>query len=185
MGNFIRRCQKIYGQRRWTVPAPPTVKLVSRPTICKIITEMCVVVSPRSYAVRSPPRVRQQCTVKSPLLLSTLVLISLYYRLGHGCANHGTQGKRSSPPIHCCDVTKPPYLFSGELCTSPLYSNRLFVYTACYRRGGQCFSVLRTRKSDVILTLWATVVEEVTSPSSDTMCHVCVPVGQVIQDDMI
>ena len=37
---------------------------------------MCV--SPRSYAVRTTPRVRQQCIVKSPLLLSTLVLISLY-----------------------------------------------------------------------------------------------------------
>ena len=40
--------------------------------------EMCVVESPRSYAVRYPPRVRHQCTVKSPLLLPTLVLLSLY-----------------------------------------------------------------------------------------------------------
>ena len=65
------------GQRRWTVQAPPSIKLVST-RICKIVTEMWLVVSPRSYSVRSPPRVRQQCTVKSPLLLSTLVLISLY-----------------------------------------------------------------------------------------------------------
>ena len=36
--------------------------------------------------------------------------------LGYGCANHATQGKRLSP-IHCCDVTKLPYLFSGELYT--------------------------------------------------------------------
>ena len=27
------------GQRRWTVPAPPSIKLVST-TICKIVTEM-------------------------------------------------------------------------------------------------------------------------------------------------
>ena len=53
-------------------------------------------------------------------------------------------------PIHCCDVTKPPYLLSGELCTSPLHSNRLFVYTVCCRRGGQCFSVFRTRHTGAV-----------------------------------
>ena len=52
--------------------------------------------------------------------------------------------------IHCCDVTKPPYLLRGKLCTSPLHSNRLYVYTVCCRRGGQCFSVLRTRYTDVV-----------------------------------
>ena len=65
------------GQRRWTVPSPPSIKLVST-RICEIVTEMWLVVSLRSYAVRYPPWVRQQCTVKSPLLLSTLVVISLY-----------------------------------------------------------------------------------------------------------
>ena len=59
-------------------------------------------------------------------------------------------GEMLQSPIHCCDVTKPPYLLSGELCTSPLHSNRLYVYTFCCRRGGQCFSVLRTRHSDVV-----------------------------------
>ena len=53
-------------------------------------------------------------------------------------------------PIHCCDVTKPPYLRSGELCTSPLHSNRLYLYTVCCLRGGQCFSVLRTSHTDVV-----------------------------------
>ena len=72
----------MYGQRRWTVPAPLSIKLVST-TVCKIVTEMCVVVSSRSYAVRSPPRVRQQYTVKSPLLLSTFFLISLYHHHHH------------------------------------------------------------------------------------------------------
>ena len=38
------------------------------------------------------------------------------YTLIHGCANNATEGKRFNPPIHCCDVMKPPYLFSGELC---------------------------------------------------------------------
>ena len=59
-------------------------------------------------------------------------------------------GEMLLSPIHCCDVTKPPYLLRGELCTSPLHSNRLFVFTVCYRRGGQCFSVLITRHTDVV-----------------------------------
>ena len=32
----------------------------------------------------------------------------------------------------------------------PLHSNRLYVYTVCCRRGGQCFSELRTRHTDVV-----------------------------------
>ena len=97
-------------------------------------------------------------------------------RLTHWCANHDTEGKRFKSPIHCCDVMKPPYLFSNELCTSPLHCKLLFMYTVCCRRTGQCFSVLRTGKSDFILKKWTAVVGEVTSPSSDTMCHSCAPV---------
>ena len=41
--------------------------------------------------------------------------------LSHGCANHDTEGKRFKSPIYCCDVMKPPYLISSELCTSPLH----------------------------------------------------------------
>ena len=52
----------------------------------------------------------------------------------HGCANHATEGETLQSPIHCCDVTKPPYLFSGELWTSSLHYKRLFVYTVCCRR---------------------------------------------------
>ena len=59
-------------------------------------------------------------------------------------------GEMLLSPIHCCDITKPPYLLNGELCTSPLHSNRLFVYTVCCRRGGQGFSVLRTRHTEVV-----------------------------------
>ena len=59
-------------------------------------------------------------------------------------------GEMLLSPTHCCDVTKLPYFLSGELCTSPLHYNRLYVYTACCRRGGQCFSVLRTRHTDVV-----------------------------------
>ena len=64
-------------------------------------------------------------------------------------------------PIHCCDVTKPPSLLSGELCTSPLHSSRL--------SASLC-------SEDVILTLWVTVVGEVTSPRGTqcaTFAHPC------------
>ena len=54
--------------------------------------------------------------------------------LYHGCENHATEGETLQSPIHCCDVTKPPYLFSGELCTSSLHCKCLFVYTVCSRR---------------------------------------------------
>ena len=57
-------------------------------------------------------------------------------------------GEMLLSPIHCCDVTKLSYLLSGELCTSHLHSNRLYVYTVCCRRGGQSFSVLRTRHTE-------------------------------------
>ena len=96
--------------------------------------------------------------------------------IGHGCANHDTEGKRFNSPIHCCDATKPPYLFTGELCISPLHCQLLFVYLLCCRHTGQCFSVLRTRNSDVILPQGTAVVGEVTSPSSGTMCLSCAPV---------
>ena len=60
----------------------------------------------------------------------------MWFMHDNGGANHDTQGKRFKSPIYCCDVTKPPYLFSGELCTSPLHCKLLFVYTVCCRRTG-------------------------------------------------
>ena len=53
----------------------------------------------------------------------------------HGCANHATEGETLQSPIHCCDVTKPPYLFSGDLCTSSLHCKSLFMFTVCCRRA--------------------------------------------------
>ena len=58
------------------------------------------------------------------------VIISIIH-LSHGCANHVTEGETLQSSIHCCDVTNPPYLFSGELCTSSLHCKCLFVYTVC------------------------------------------------------
>ena len=78
-------------------------------------------------------------------LLQTVEPQCYLYCLSHGCANHATEGETLRPPFHCCDVTNPPYLFNGELCTSTLHCKRLFVDTVCCRRVGQCFSVLRTR----------------------------------------
>ena len=51
-------------------------------------------------------------------------------------------GETLQSPIHCCDVTKPSYLFSGKLCTSPLHCELLFVFIVCCRRTSQCFSML-------------------------------------------
>ena len=79
--------------------------------------------------------------------------------------------------IHCCDVTNPPYLFSGELCTSSLHCKRLFVYTVCCRRAVSA-SLCSEHVNQT--SQWATVVGDVTSPGSDTMCHSCAPVSQVI-----
>ena len=77
VGNFIKTCQICIDNEGGQFQHLRQQKLVST-TISKIVTEMWLVVSPRSYAVRSPPRVRQQYTVKSPLLQSTLIVISLY-----------------------------------------------------------------------------------------------------------
>ena len=63
------------------------------------------------------------------------IVILAMFVLDHGCANHGTVWETLQSPIHCYDVTNPPYLFSGELCTSPLHCKRLFVYTVCCRRA--------------------------------------------------
>ena len=72
----------------------------------------------------------------------------------HGWANHDTEGKRSKSPIHCCDVTKPPYLFSCELCASPLHCKLCLCAPCAVGAPGSasCFSVLRTSNSDIILT---------------------------------
>ena len=71
--------------------------------------------------------------------------------LDHGCANHDTEGKHFNSPIHWCDATKSHYLFSGELCTSPLHCELLFVYIVCCLHTGHCVSVHRTRNSVIIL----------------------------------
>ena len=88
--------------------------------------------------------------VSRPWLLCLSILFSIY--LNHGCANHDTEGKCFNSPIHCCDATKPPYLFTGKLCTSPLHCELLFLYIVCCRCTSQCFSVLRTRNSGIILS---------------------------------
>ena len=55
--------------------------------------------------------------------------------LRHGCANHAIEGETLQSSIHCCDVTVPPNLFSGELSTSSLHCKRLFVYILSCRRA--------------------------------------------------
>ena len=97
---------------------------------------------------------------------------ALDFALSHGCANHATEGEALQSPIHCCDVTNPPYLFSGEMCTSTLHCKRLLVYTVCFgaavsaplcsehvtqtsywRGGGQWWEKLRQRAVTQCATL--------------------------------
>ena len=113
---------------------------------------------------------------KLPMNVTQYLMVYRKVHLVHGCANHDTEGKRFKSPIHCCDVMKPPYFISGELCTFPCTVNSCLCTSCAVGATGQCFSVFRTRNSDVILTLWTAVVGEVTSPSSDTICHSCSPV---------
>ena len=62
------------------------------------------------------------------------------YERAYTSNSHYTTGAQITLqfPIHCCDVTKLPYL-------SVANSKRLFLYTVCCRRGCQCFSVISTR----------------------------------------
>ena len=127
---------------------------------------------------------QNQTTYSVAFLVTAWLVIVEGFGVAHGCADHAIEGKRQSP-IYCCDVTKPPYLFSGELCTAPLQSKRLFVYTVCCRHGCLCFFVLRTRKSDAILTQWeklrhqavtqcATLAHPWCSPCQKTVYFYCV-----------
>ena len=106
------------------------------------------VVSPTSHLILQLFRSFTYVTSTSPT--SSCEPPMIYNGLYHGCTNHDTEGKRFKSPIHCCDVMKPLYLFSGELWTPPLHCKLVFVYTVFCRRTGQCFSVLRKRHTDVV-----------------------------------
>ena len=63
----------MYGQQRWTVPA-----LLVSTTICKIGTEMWLVVSLRSYAVRSPLRVHSEIPITPVHTCPDLSVLNMY-----------------------------------------------------------------------------------------------------------
>ena len=97
---------------------------------------------------RSMRKVRNRCYWNDPIISVARVEMcyfshsvhsvfgnSHYKLLGHGCANHATEGETLQSPIYCCDVTNPPYLFSGELWTSSLHCKHLFVYAVCCTRA--------------------------------------------------
>ena len=81
------------------------------------------------------PCVKSNYVTPRPQRWSSFASKSVLYTLSHRCANHATEGETLQSPFHFCDVTKPPYLFSGELCTSSSHCKRLFVYTVCCRRA--------------------------------------------------
>ena len=74
-----------------------------------------------------------------------------YHTLYHGCANHATEGKCFCPPS---TVVTQRSLSTCSVANYVLHPCTLiactYVYTVCCRRGGQCFSVLRTRHADVV-----------------------------------
>ena len=80
-------------------------------------------------------------------ILSSSVIIGL----NHGCANHATEEKCFCPPSTAVTPRSLPTCSVTNYVLHPLHSNRLYVYTVCCRRGGQYFSVLRTRHTDVVV----------------------------------
>ena len=67
--------------------------------------------------------------------------------LGHGCANHDTEGKRFKFPHPLLWRNEASLLDQWRTMYFPL---ALFAYTVCCQRTEQCFSVLRTHKSDAV-----------------------------------
>ena len=65
----------------------------------------------------------------------------------HGCANHDIEGKRFKFPHPLLWRNEASLLYQWRTNYLPL---ALFAYTVCCRRTEQCFSVLRTHKSDVV-----------------------------------
>ena len=65
----------------------------------------------------------------------------------HGCANHDTEGKRFKFPHPLLWRNEATLLHQRRTMYFPL---ALFAYTVCCRRIEQCFSVLRTHKSDAV-----------------------------------
>ena len=83
------------------------------------------------------------------------------------------RGNASSSPIHCCDATKSPSLISCELYTSPLHC-----LCTPYAIGAPSSAPLCSEHTNQMQ--WTAVVGDVTSPTSDTMCHSCAPILQVV-----
>ena len=67
--------------------------------------------------------------------------------LEHGCANHDTEGECFKFPHPLLWRNEASLLDQWRTMYFPL---ALFVYTVSCRRTEQCFSVLRTHKSDVV-----------------------------------
>ena len=73
--------------------------------------------------------------------------IEFSHTLAHGCANHDTEGKRLKFPHPLLWRNEASLLDQRRTMYFPL---ALFAYTVCCLRTEQCFSVLRTHKSDAV-----------------------------------
>ena len=100
---------------------------------------------------RGEMSIKLQCVTKIYISLLVLTLIvPRAWEIGYTTGAQITilRGNASSSPIHCCDVTKPPYLISGELCRLlPPCTVCVHSVLSAHR---VVLLVLRTHKSDVV-----------------------------------
>ena len=76
-----------------------------------------------------------------------LYMFNNSYHLTHGCANHDTEGKRFKFPHPLLWRNEASLLDQRPTMYFPL---ALYACTVCCLRTEQCFSVLRTHKSDAV-----------------------------------
>ena len=118
------------------------------------------------------------CSIKiiTPAVKASVVSL---YRLGHGCVNHDTEGKRFKLPIHCCDVTSLPICSVASYVLPPCIVNSCLC-TPCAVCAPSSASLC---SEHINRTQWTAVVGDIASPTSHTMCHSCAPVDQAIHRD--
>ena len=95
--------------------------------------------------------------------------------IGHGCANHATEGKCFCPPSTAVTQRSLP------TCSGANYVLHPCSLIACMcTPSAVCATVSASLCSEHVILTSGRVVGEVTSPNRDTMCHFCAPVGKAI-----
>ena len=105
-----------------------------------------------------------------------------YHTLYHGCANHATEGKCFCPPSTAVTQRSLP---TCSVANYVLHPCTLIACCKCTPSAVGAAVSASLCSVHVILTYWATVVGEVTSPSRGTMCHFCAPVHYTVSWKMM